>query len=374
MPWMPSLSDARWTTIQQQIVIARWPEDQSNRVNAHFRMITLLGLPDAHAERHVFRIAPDIINDIQLWGYIDIEFQEPFLLGGNTGLDADGRNVQLIVKQYTEADPHPLFGPRIMERRFTISRAPFTDTFISYLFGFGPILGQGKTPFNWSWDKTNRHSSNMGAPGTEWEDFLNWEDFQGRTISTCYDLEQAAPLPLFIAGNGTDAYVQNDQVHSQFFSSFKISAQVRFRDFTNAILLCSSTDASHFLGIFGTDLKYRTITIALSPLPALNQFGEFVFERARTPPGEIFRVFWEGSEIGSGDLTFDELDWDRMAGNRPTPTPEWGDLDMRDVLISGGLPPGESITFDMDAAIAACDVGPQTIKGTTFNMSLPSCP
>ena len=380
MGWMPNdTTVARWDTLKANTKLGRWPKAESARIDARFRMLHVEGTPNPIASRYVVRIFPFTASTVDFFAIIDLAYVPASdHLFGTSGVNVDGREVTLTVTQY-DPGTDPIFGDRGIMFDFTyqkdgggISHAYFmwsVDIFGDNNVPYRPF-SLGVTP-NWL-----RASLGPVAP-TDWTELPVHNGFHWITMSDCYVLEeQAPPAPLddFIAGNGTDAYVQNDQFHNMFHSSFKFSAQVRWRSLTNAILLCSSTDVADVLGIFGTDLLFNGVTIPLSPVPGLGVFGEFIFERARTPPGEIFRVFWEGTEIGTSTAVFPELNWDRMAGNRPTVPVQWGDLDMQDVLWSQGLPPSDFIGFDMDCAVAACDVGPQAIKGTTHNMPLPSCP
>ena len=243
------------------------------------------------------------------------------------------------------------------------------DAFGDYTVPYRPF-SLGVTP---DWFKA---SLGPVAP-TDWTRTPVHTGFHWITMSECYVLEEQAapgPGPLFIAGNGVDAYVQNDTMFSLVTPAYRFEAQVRFRDFATAWMLCNANQSNDRCGIVGTDLQWQQKVIPLSPLPSLGFFGQFRVERDFDGIDDHMKVFWNGAKIGDLTTVFQDLFWNRMAGNRPTPTPEWGDLDMKEVKIWEGAPPGDVLTFDMDCVVAACDVGPEMIKGTTFNMSLPSCP
>lgn len=194
-------------------------------------------------------------------------------------------------------------------------------------------------------------------------------------MSECYNIEGSPPVIDMASYNGVDARIQLDHKTTLIGGSFSMSGEIFLRTDFTAWLLTTTTSVVGFTGFSNGLAHWRTNNGIISPPLPLNEWFNFRFEREWTvPSGNQYRVFVNDVQVALfGGPNF-ALEFDEM-GARTSLTPDqWGDYDIRNFLLQRGSFASPITVLDMSMNGNACDAGPDSNNGTTFNMPLPSCP
>lgn len=360
--------------------VAWWPKPNTPRIDPRYRMLEGAGLPCAMAQRHLMRIKPnDGVGGEIFNGWLDVTPISDTVLRGNTGLSPEGYDLQLDVIDYSVVvDPVTLLHGIVME--WTVSKTGFASFYIRYHRRAPLYPGQdGVTP-----DMLELFGPKLPAPfitsdydpliHTYWsnepmEQFIEWT-----TMSECWQFPESAPPLLFAEFNGLDAYIATGGNGFGFSGRWKWEAEYRIRTFTDCWPLQSASVWFVRGGIDATNVLIQNNGVPHGGSVVLDQWQKITLQRG-----------WNGAADGLSELFVDDVFVDDnvtantggpfhyFGGNAPIGSGNFGDFDMRNMKIqtdNGGI----VTVVDFPLTTNACDLGPSAFSGTTFNMSLPSCP
>ncbi|GAG87781.1 unnamed protein product, partial [marine sediment metagenome] len=72
MPWMGTFDSDRYAEIILDRTALKWPNPNTLRVDARYRMAIGEGLPDARPVRYFFKLNPYELDAFTIWGWFDV--------------------------------------------------------------------------------------------------------------------------------------------------------------------------------------------------------------------------------------------------------------------------------------------------------------
>lgn len=376
MPWMPEdTTDARWNTLKFNTKLGKWPKAESARIDAHFRMMHVEGAPYPLASRYVIRSSPFQLTTENFICFIDIAYRpgtDDFF--GTSGISNAGREVTLTVKQFDPAK-EPFSGHRAMRFHFTyqkdgggIQNAYFVRDFEEtgdYTCPYRPFsLGAGGT--------FEKFSDPIVQP-TDWTKSPVSNGFHWITMSDCYVLEEeiaTGPL-IFAEFNDLDARINFAPSTGLILPRFSIEFDIRPHTNADITVMGSSDSLFVHLGFFFLFMNYQNMLINMGSQLPLDVWTKVRVDRSWPIDDGFYRVFWDDNQKGSQALPFESREFNQMGANI---NDIHGDFDLRNLKWVHGSPAAPITVIDTPLEQNACDLGPSSMKGTTINMALPSCP
>lgn len=357
--------------------IAKWPHPNTNRIKCDFRMALGEGLPFPRPDRFIGQMfdVPDTPNG-RAYPVIDMNASGPFALHGTSGINEDGRTVELDIIEHPTADFPGSDHPGI-EYHFVFKKTDRDD-------------------FNWTWyfesvlpvdiPRDIPMDANSSSPiggvvevsddpqflDVDWPTNFGLTDFVWFGMSICYEFPVPAP-PLGMAEfNGVDAYIALDHNLTVVNQDFIISARIRLHDVTTFWPVLGVENAGGFCGMDGADLIFGNIRNTSSWTPVLDQWFTWRLEfEQETLLG--YKLFIDDLEVLAITAARQQVQFNRLGVFRRTqPQVIWGNFDMQDLKYITGNAPSTNVELDMPLDTNALDLSADENHGTTFNMALPS--
>lgn len=348
-------------------LISRWPKAGSNRNDCRFNLPISKGEVWTASRWYVEWSHSDPSGSWWFRGWLDLEAVGVNHLRGSTGFNAEGWQIILDIKGY---DSLPITGHPGVE---TITRVEhetepwWMDDWAQFwddgFFPWETVMRLGMS-FN---DEDGVFFSPVFPPG---QNLTN-----AGSVADCFTWPLIQVAEGFCQCNGVDAYVQLDNLTPFFGWPSKVECDVRFRSLTNAIFLGAAGGGANSFYIDGTQWHFSGNSGTISPLPALDTWLHMEFERGWHNPASGFRnLRFDGQLVSSAFGANFAIQADRVGGNVPVPPTMWADMDLKNLHVDNGDVNNPNPILDLPFLINACDAGPLTNNGTTFNMPLPSCP
>lgn len=378
MAWLEFEFLGDFSAFLQDTRVSKWPRPNTNRIKCDFRMSLGEGTPFPRPGRFISQMfdVPETPNGRQ-YPVIDMDVSGAFSLHGTSGINIDGRTVDLDIIEHLIAD-------------FPGSTKPG----IEYHFLFKKV---GNDDFNWTWyfesefppgtprDIPMRANSSAPVQGVkeikddpqfldvDWPSNFGQSDFQFFTMSECFDLT-AFEAPIGMAEfNGVDAWILLDHGLVNTNTDFIIEARIRLKELDHFWPLMGINGTGGFLGMDGEEFIFGTLRLATSWTPTKDVWFNWRLEFEQ-PLQLKYKLFIDDIEVMDRTVARQHLQFDTLGVSKQgVPGTIWANMDMRSLKMWTGDFPSSTVAIDMPCETDACDIGPDENHGVTANMTLPSC-
>lgn len=376
MPWFDPLAldaeTALWISPSgtgSKHIVGRWPHPNVLRTSADYIMDFTEDLSHV-AYRRLFRAhfldttdAPSFPNHSR-WGHWDVGiFQQGWMLATS---DVNDMGWQMSI-EIQQAEVLPVLnvpGVRVLMK----CEHPASEHFVTQTWEYR------RDTNSWRFDRDQ-------AP-----DFLIWktEDISvgfpyakrclfDYAMSDCYLFPRLAQAPLGKAEfNGVDAYIGFDDYTDIHTDRFMLEFDIYLYDLDEMALLGPLFSSSKYVRFKYDGMSWRSSLVLFSPTLPLNEWMTIRIEWNWDSPTSKWKVFKDDVLIGTNTtqgasgLRFNQM------GRRGSIIQ--GVFDMRNLHWEDTDPAAPEVLWSCLLQDDACDTGPKLLKGTTFNMALPSCP
>lgn len=362
----------------QDTRVSKWPRSGSKRIACEFRMGLGEGKPFPRPDRFICQMhdVPGAPNG-RLYAYVDMDVAGPFHIFGTSGLNVQGRTIDLDIVEHLTADFDGSDFPGI-EYHFVIKKT-------------------GSDDFNWTWyfesesppgtqrDIPMRADSSTPGAGVveqfddpqfldvDWPPIAVSNQLQWFTMSECYDFPELAP-PLGKAEfNGVDAQIDLQMATGVDSGPFFLTMDLILYDRVANPFLGFSAANSAFQMI-GEQLFWGPVAIANNIFPAngvpFNLKVEFEWSKGL----QLTYTTWiDDIEVAQVTTNRQSFNIDQLGKRNQLGSAVFGHFDMWNLLFIRGTFAVPIVELDMVLDQDACDAGPMQNDGTTINMNLPSC-
>lgn len=377
MPWLDFDDLGDFLAFKAAGKASKWPRPNTKRIKCAFRMVHGEGLPFPRPGRFVCMMTsvPGPLGG-RVYPAIDMDESGEFTLHGTSGINDDGRSVELDIIQHLEAD----FGG---------SDVPG----IEYHFVFKKI---DEDDFNWTWYWESESPSGVrvevpmmvnvdnvsllhvvvkdepSPPDPSWPTPSGADEFFWYPMSECYDLTDLS-FPRGAEFNGTDAYIALDHNIPAYGGPWFFEADVRLRDQDDFNPMLAPQSQNSVLGIKDEEAVYSASRLDLPDFPGFDVWFKFRLEFEWSSGLQLRYEAWiddmlQESKVGSRVfLQYDNLGVRNLGG-----TPVWGNFDLKNLIYKRGTFASPDLFLDMPLLENALDLSPEENHGTTFNMPLES--
>ena len=349
--------------------VGQWPHPNTNRVDARFRLRTTIDLAST-AYRRLFSWemkdttdAPAFPDWIE-WGEWDLLVSVEGTIAATSDTNSFGWVASIEIKEFTTLPTAGVPGILLTLK----AEHAASGHFRTHYFEFEEATNQ------WFYDR------DIGS------DFLGWAatdesaNFPYATplaldyaMSDCFLFPRIAPPPGGFADfNGIDAYIGFNDYTNVTNQRIELTFDVWLRDTGELALLGPLFSSSKYVMFRPGGIAWRSSAVVWSPdLP----FGEWLSIRAEfnwQDPGTNWKVYSNDVLLGTNPihgasgLRFNQL------GRRGSIIQ--GNFQLKNLVLKDTDPAAPRIMWDCLLQVDACDTGEKTLKGTTFNMDLASCP
>jgi len=226
----------------------------------------------------------------------------------------------------------------------------------------------------WQWDRdglpiAGGYTTTVTTPGFPYA-FSKIGDW---AMSDCFLFPRAAAGPTaFAAFNNLDASVIFDAFTTNTSNRWKLQFDVRLRDTDDCCVLGRTNNFSRRALLSSTRFLWFSVGTTIDPPLPLNEFGTVRVEWDWDTPGLFFNVWWNDVLRGTEAAFFaNGLRFNVMGKSGATFV---GDFDMLNLTLEDNNPGSPNLMLSTELQVDACDIGVKMLKGTTENMTLPSCP
>lgn len=298
------------------------------------------------------------------FGWLDLDVVGDSSVDGDSDTNSFGWVLHQEIKSFATL---PVAGTPGVEMRLLLSHAA-SGHFIDRTWEFEEIGNQ------WFWDRDGNPTGSTAVSEVKSVDFPydHVKSFEW-AMSDCFLFPRALPAPLdFAAFNGTDTSILFDQFTNDTDARYQLEFDARFRDFSTNALLARTDNTVSWVNINRGAVEWKQFAISFSPSLVNNVWYRIRLEYNWNDPGTGRKLYLDGllnahlPSSGNVDLHFN-----LMGKKGPTYI---GDFDCKNLTLLDTDPASPRVVLDMPLLVNACDVGELSIKGTTENMSLPSCP
>lgn len=297
-------------------------------------------------------------------------------LEGTSGVSGDGFEFVLNIKSWTTPDPvDSVFG---FEYEMTYKHAGFPDFFVRQMQGTtdpvaakllaipveSPTWDQGLGPFWFSTDYDPLINTDVTV-AVMMDNWFWWP------VSECIDLAPA-PVSGFAAMNGVDAWIDAPSQLLINDSKIRMIFDFRLHSAAQQIVVGRSNQLAQFTSISQDRFTWRGNRVDFSPLLNQGQWYNCDYRLDWDIVDGLNRVSIDGGAdiTSSGSQIAQLIDQiGKQGGAAPT-----SHFDLKVMTIERGGASSPTTMIDMPLDVNACDDGPNSWDGTTFNMVLPSCP
>jgi hypothetical protein len=229
-------------------------------------------------------------------------------------------------------------------------------------------------PLPWEWDRDV--AAGFDIPTTENLSVgfpYDVRDGNDWALSDCFLFEREAPAPIdFAQFNGVDSYIKNRSRTLDTTGSWRQEFDIRLKDTGQHHYLCKSFNTTRFCVIRETNISYINRVVTFSTPLNLNQWYHIDFRYQWLTADGLYRVAVDGGADDTAANSNFNAKWDQF-GKRAAQPPV-GEYDFKNFVLTNGPAAGPTVYLDQPFQVNACDAGPDSRHGDTFNMPLPSCP
>jgi len=376
VPWFPDGDDPDVLTSMFNRKVSQWPKPNTTRIDTRFRQNYGIGLPAPRASRYLFRFAPEglVLGPIHnCW--FDLVAESDTVLRGESGFGPSGWNIELQITNYVSPAVDPIWSKSGIEMRWIIHHVTAPDWYLAWMMNEDSGFWPTGIPFGifkgFSWSAGFLYQSNkdpMLHPEWPW---FPLQSIQTWSLSECWTFESAEEG--FCECNGVDSYVLFDTFFPLVATRFRMEFDIRPTGADTQLVVYGYTGFGSFFYGFNHrhSFQWWSNTLALPDGIVLNEWNHVAVEYDWSIPGGSYSVWIDGVFQITQAGPFVTWVWDEI-GRRGTLIA--GEFDIKNAKLWDGTPASENLLIDVPLTVNACAVEPPSIKGTTFNMDLPSCP
>lgn len=334
-------------------------------------------MPAPRASRWMFRLSPVFHANPPIFnGWLDLVAISDTVLEGQSGPDPDeGWDINLSIENYIFPAVDPDFGKSGIRMRWTITHPGEPDWSYRIMFDKDAAEWVNGIPF----DIFQVFVDPIALFTDDHDPILNpsWATVPSSNIgflamSECWLFPPLVAPAGFAAFNGTDTSILFDQFTNDTDARYQLEFDARFRDFSTNALLARTDNTVAWVNINRGGVAWKQFNIAFSPFLVNNVWYRIRLEYNWNDPGTGRKLYLDGvlnaHLPASGNV---DLHFNLMGKKGPTYI---GDFDCKNLTLLDTDPAAPRVLLDMPLIADACDVGELSIKGTTENMLLPSCP
>lgn len=347
-------------------IISRWPKAGSNRTDCRFQLPISKGQLWTASRWWVEISLSGPVPDYLSRGFLDLEALSVNHLFGSAGVDDDGWEVTIDVQGY---EVTPVLGPPGVVCIIRADKASI-PAHMQWTYWF---LDMDLT--HWQAQITLiEEDSSFGQFQTAGLPFGTLTGLQGGSLPDCmpFDLIEG-PEQGFCECNGTDSYILFDTRFPLVATRFKCEFEIRPTGADTQLVCFGYTGFGSFGYMFNGrhNFQWWNNNIFLPVGLILNEWNTVRVEYDWSIPGANYSIWINGVLEATQAGGFVTWVWDEI-GRRGSLIA--GEFDLKQAKLWDGTPVSPNLLVDVPLDIDACAVVPPTIKGTTFNMDLASCP
>lgn len=376
MPWFvpPLTNDEESAFIQPggpsiPHKVGRWPHPNTDRVDARFIMRHMD--PLAHtANRRLFCVSTDDTSDFlnfphwSLFGHWDIEVIADHHLQQTVTANVHGWD---LIVDFQSFDVLPFKGNPGIEVKFKTSHAA-SGHWHQKTFEFD----HGIMPF--TWNTVAAGTLVIQSETTESPAFpYNFVKFFDWPMSDCFLFERAPPAPLdFAEFNGVDTSILFDGFTNTTAARHQTEFDIRFKDTSSNAVLARSNNSTRWLNVNVTGCQWRSTVTSFGSSLNINQWYRVRLEFNWNDPGTNWKLYLDGVLDGTNPTSGSSSLFFNLMGKRGATYV--GNFDLKNLTLQDTDPASPRLLLSTELQVNACDIGEKTLKGTTENMTLSSCP
>jgi len=353
----------------QKHKIGRWPHPNTNRTKSGFIMVTDRDLAHTAFKRLFCWNMIESTDEVnfpnwQNFGWLDLDVVSSSNVEGDSDTNIDGWVAHEEIKSF---ETLPVGGTPGVELRMELTHAA-SGHFIKRTYEFAEDTRQ------WFFDRDGNPDNEDPITEETSVDFPygNSANFEW-AMSDCFLFPRAAPAPLdFAVFNNTDASILFDAFTNSTGQRIQLEYDVRIRTGPTLVVLGRGVNTSRHTDLSIGSFVWRTSVVSLSPDLPLDEWGTIRAEFNWNDPGTNWKVYWNGvlrgSNAGAGasSLFFNTM------GRRGSFYQ--GNFDLKNLTLQDTDPAAPRLLLSTELQVDACDIGEKSLKGTTENMTLSSCP
>lgn len=349
--------------------VGRWPHPNTLRVDCRYFMVNA-EVVAACAFNRFFRVDTGGSSDeatfpmFLQYGNIQLEAISPGHIQGTSDVNSLGWTGRIDIQSY---DSLPLAGAPGVNWKFKLEHPASGE------WGeLGAEFEQGVK--EWTYD------IDVSRLGGFWDTFeksalfpfivLHARDW---AMSDCYLFPREDPAPTQFADfNNIDATLRFDAFTLNNDQQVKLEFDLYLRDENDLIVLGRSNSGTRWVKMRHDFFSWRLTGFNFDTNIPLNTWGTF---RAEWDWGfglSEWHVFWNDVQIGTKTAGFVNGLLFNQFGERGNIIE--GNFKMKNLTLEDGGPVTPRLLLSTELQANACDIGVSSLKGTTTNMVLPSCP
>lgn len=349
--------------------VGRWPHPQTNRAQAGF--IHATAVPIAHtAFKRLFCWQLEGAGDPIMWppwtrfGHWDLSIDAPGFIVADVGVNAEGWSSRIEIKNY---DSLPVDGgPGVEILCWLLHDALGHKVTITTEW---PKSGTA-----WRWDTDGLDIGGAYTSTTVTAGFpYPFRKIGDWAMSDCFLFPRdTPPVEGFADFNNVDTSILFDGFTNATNQRIQLEFDVLLRDTAQCIVLGRGVNTTRHADLTPASFVWRTSVILLSPDLPLDEFGTVRVEFNWNDPGTNWKVYWNGALRGSNATSGATSLFFNTMGRHGSIYD--GNFEMRNLTLQDTDPASPRLLLSTELQDDACDIGEKTLKGTTENMTLPSCP
>lgn len=325
----------------------------------------------------MFRFAPTFHAAFPVFnGWIDLFALSDTLLEGTSGPNPDnGWDIKLQITNYIDPVVDPDFGKHGIGMRWTFTFPGEPDWSYWLMFDKDAAEWAAGIPY----DIFQVFVDPIAIFDDDLDPVLNpsfvtvpSQNIAFLAMSECWVFPELPAPTGFAEFNGVDSRIIFDDFTNAHGQRFRLECDLRLFNTDLGIILGRTNNTTRWVGIRPHNIQWRSGVVNFSPDIPINEWGTFRVDHNWVDgPASGWKCYWNDVLIGTAGAGVSELPFNSM-GFRAN---SFGtNFDMRLLQLEDTDPAAPRILISTELQVNACDIGEQTLKGTTENMVLASCP
>lgn len=371
----PSVDDQEyWGVDDNSMRVSRWPQPGPRRTNAWFRFPGTFGLyplpSRIYSALQFYLVDPPPFppsDQEAVWWDLDPIGQNHLYFVTDPS-PATGRVYTLDIKYFDVLPITGVYGEQMTQR--IEESGEFYEQILEY------AVGPPNRQLLWKWnqffpDPQPSAASSSQSPGWPYVQVIPLS----MGVADCFTFPSILPPPEegFARMNGVNAYVLFNDIAPLVATRFKMEFDIRPTGADTQLVCFGYTGFGSFGYMFNDrhNFQWWNQTFFLPDGLVLDEWNHVTIEYDWSIPGASYSIWIDGIlQITQGG-SFVTWVWDEI-GRRGSLIA--GQFDLKRARLWDGTPGAPNLLVDVPLVDDACAVVPLTLKGTTFNMDLSSCP
>jgi hypothetical protein len=377
LPWLADGAPPEYVWAWANKEIPAWPAPNGPRIDSRFRFNYGEYLPAPRPSKFFVRFVTGIgVSEKISNGWVDLMAVSDTLLQGTIPANAEGYSITFEIELFEDPVKEPFFGKSGIRNQIILHRAGFPDLYWRQL-GFAE--SDGGVPFVTL--KLRKEFTVIQQPF----DYTNYDPLIHTYVQTTFlaqlfeyfPLSECVVFPVteegFAECNGVDSYVLFNTFFPLVATRFKMEFDIRRTGADTQLVAFGYTGFGSFFYGFNDhhNFQWWNQTFFLPDGLVLVDWNHVRIEYDWSIPGGSYSIWIDDVLQITQAGAFVTWVWDEI-GRRGNIIA--GAFDIKNAKLWDGTPGSPNLLIDVPLTGDACAVVPPTIKGTTFNMMLPSCP